>query len=526
MPPLLRRSLTLCLVLSACLLTQAEIKLPRLLSDHMVLQRDRPIHLWGWADPNESVTLSFHEQTRTTSANDLGQWSAYLDPEPAGGPYQLTVRGAANTLTLADILVGDVWLASGQSNMEMPLEGFPGSAVVHNVDAEIARASAPEIRLLRIEKTASPHPLDDIAAASPALWTSCTPATARSFSAVAYFFGREIQQREHVPIGLIDTTWGGTPVEAWVSLDSISADASLMPVFSAYAQMSDEQADMPRVIAREKREDAAAKAANQPAPKHPWHPDPASWVPAALFNGMVAPFTPFGIRGVLWYQGESNSGQLRAGIYEQVFSTLIRDWRTQWRQGSFPFLFAQISSFTSDATETWGTIRDAQRRTLALDGTGMAVTLDVGNPDNVHPADKQTVGARLALAARALAYGEAVEYSGPLFRQAVPEDGAMRIWFDHGSGLAAHGPSLRGMEVAGADRHFVTATARIEGRHSSQRDAGESVLASSPEVPAPRYVRYAWSNATDANLYNAAGLPASTFTSEPRLPQPCHSACK
>ncbi len=512
----------LSLLCFGCAFAHAEVKLPQVLSDHMVLQRERPIHLWGWADPGESVTVAFHAQTETTAADSLGEWSIYLAPEAAGGPYQLTVHGTSNTLTLADILVGDVWLASGQSNMEMPLEGFPGSAVVNNADAEIAHADVPEIRLLRLEKRSSDYPERDINAA----WGACTPETARSFSAVAYFFGREIQKREHVPIGLIDSTWGGTPAEAWVSLESLSADASLMPVFAARAEMTALQADIPRIVAREKREDAAAKAANQTPAKHPWHPDPASWSPAGLYNGMIAPLTPLSIKGVLWYQGESNSSRLRAGMYQRVFSTLIRDWRMHWGEGEFPFLYAQISSFTSDRTEVWGIIRDAQRRSLDVANTAMAVTLDIGNPDNVHPADKQTVGARLALGARALAYGEAIEYSGPLFRQADVENGIIRVWFDHaGDGLVARGPSLRAFEIAGEDRRFVTATARIEnapGKHGG----GASALVSSPSVPVPRYVRYAWSNATDGNLYNTAGLPASTFSSEQRLPQPCTAGCQ
>ncbi len=513
-----RSWLAASLLFCACAISHGEVSLPHVLSDHMVLQRERPIHLWGWADPGETVTVTLHAQNRTEQSNALGQWSVYLAPEAAGGPYQVTIRGVDNTVTLSDVLIGDVWIASGQSNMEMPLEGFPGQAVVNNADAEIAHSDLPRVRLLRVEHTSSSYPRDDISST----WTACTPATARSFSAVAYFFGRDIEQREHVPIGLIDSTWGGTPVEAWVSLDSLSADASLMPVFAARAEMNDKEAELPRVIAKEKRDDAAAKAANQPAPRHPWHPDPASWAPAGLFNGMIAPVVPLSIKGVLWYQGESNSGALRAGMYERVFSALIRDWRMRWQQGEFPFLYAQISSFTSDNTETWGIIRDAQRRTLELANTAMAVTLDIGNPDNVHPADKQTVGARLALAGRALAYGETVEHSGPLFRQAVPENGAMRVWFDHAAaGLVLHGTTLQAMEVAGEDRRFVTATAHIE-----KSSAGDSVLVSSPQVPTPVYVRYAWSNATDGNLYNAAGLPASTFSSERTLPQPCGSCSR
>jgi sialate O-acetylesterase len=347
----------------------------------------------------------------------------------------------------------------------------------------------------------------------------CSPETAASFSAVAYFFGRDINAREHVPIGLIDSTWGGTPGEAWVSLDGISSDASLMPVFAEWAHMANQQAAIPAMIKAEKREDAAAKAANQPVPTHPWHPDPASWAPSGLYNGMIAPGIGYGIKGVIWYQGETNSARSRAAMYAKVFPALIADWRTHWQQGNFPFLFVQISSFKSNETEDWPVVREAQRRTLSVANTAMAVTIDIGNPDNVHPADKQTVGARLALAARALAYGETVNYSGPLFRQTSTEPGGLRIWFDdvagglmaNSGGLLEKSGELQGFEVAGDDGHFFPAAAAIQGA---------TVLATSPQVQSPKYVRYGWRNAPTVNLFNSDGLPASPFTSEETIPAP------
>ena len=486
------------LALSLAPTAHAAVKLPNILSDHAVLQRDAPIHLWGWADPGESVAVTFRTQQRSAVADRLGHWEIYLAPEHAGGPYDLRFA-ATNTIVLSDILIGDVWLASGQSNMEMPLEGFPGQAVLKNSAQEIATADQPNIRLLHIAEKASNYPLPD----QPASWTLCTPATGAKFSAVAYLFGREIQQRQHVPIGLIDTTWGGSPAEAWTSLDAISADASLMPVFAVWSALADKQQDLPAVLQAEERENAAAKAAGRPVEEH-WHPDLDSWRPAALFNAMIAPATPFAIRGVIWYQGETNAGDGRASLYQRVFSTLITDWRRQWQQGNFPFLFVQISSFADGGA--WGALRDQQRRTLDLANSAMAVSLDVGDSVNVHPSDKQTVAARLALAARALAYGEAVEYSGPLFRQAAVEGAGMRVWFTHTAGKLVSKPAtLAGFEVAGADRHFVPATARIDG---------DTVFVSSPQVAQARYVRYAWADVPDATLYNAAGLPASTFTSE------------
>jgi sialate O-acetylesterase len=266
------------------------------------------------------------------------------------------------------------------------------------------------------------------------------------------------------------------------------------------------------ILAKEKREDVAAQQAGQPAPKHVWHPGPESWAPAALFNGMVAPVTPYTIKGVIWYQGESNSRQAFAPMYAKLFPAMIADWREHWREGNFPFLFVQISNYTSVPSENWPIIREAQRRTLSVANTAMAVTIDVGDPDNVHPPDKQTVAARLALAARALAYGENVEYAGPAFRQATPESDAVRVWFDHtANGLVAKGASLQGFEIAGEDGHFVTATARIDGN---------TVVVSNPQVSAPKCVRYGWSNAPLVNLFNSDGLPASPFTSEDEIPRP------
>ena len=476
----------------------AEVRLPQMLSNHAVLQREAPIHIWGWAEPGEKLSVHFHDQTVSTTATELGEWGLWLMPEHAGGPYVLTVDGSSK-VTVEDLLVGDVWFASGQSNMEMPLRGFPGSAVVKDAQEEIAHANIPQVRLLHVAIKSSDVPLNDITGT----WTQCNPETAAEFSAVAYFFGREIQQREHVPVGLIDASWGGTPVDSWISLSSLGADSSLMPVFANRARFAEHQVELNQIIASEKREDAAAVAAHRPVTKHAWHPNEVSWSPAGLYNGMVAPETAYTIKGVIWYQGETDSSPERSPMYSRLFPALIADWREQWREGAFPFLFVQISSFDSNG-EGWGTIRDAQRRALSVAGTAMAVSLDVGNAGNVHPPDKQTVGARLALAARATVYGEKVEYSGPLYRQTTVEGSALRVWFDHAAGLRSKGERVEAFEVAGKDGHFVPAAAKIDG---------ESVVVSSSSVAAPLLVRYAWGNATSANLYNQAGLPASTFTS-------------
>jgi sialate O-acetylesterase len=480
----------------------AQTHVPHILSDHAVLQRDRPIHIWGWDAPGATVAVDFRRQHASVKANELGDWSVYLNPEPAGGPDTLSIHGSSE-ITLTDILVGDVWFASGQSNMEMPLRGFGGATVVKDAEKEIASANDPSVcgqtRLLVFDKKSNDFPLDD----QPSSWTPCNSTTAANFSAVAFFFGRDLHAREHIPIGLIDSTWGGTPIASWISLDALASDAGFMPVFVQRARFADLQTQIAARNAYEQRAIASAKATGRPAPQFMWHPDQASWEPSFLFNGMIAPAVPYTIRGFLWYQGEtdSNPSNQTPQLYHRLFPALIRDWRARWNEGDLPFLYVQISNFNSPA-EDWGAIRDAQRRTLSLVNTAMAVSLDVGTRDNVHPPDKQTVGARLALAARDLVYGEHVEDSGPLPFSVTQQDGSLRVWFTHAEGLHASGAALHGFELAGPDEQFHPADATIDG---------STVVVRSSAVPQPLQVRYAWASFNDANLANGTGLPASTF---------------
>ena len=497
--------LTLCL-LAATLTTQAEVSLPKIFSSHMVLQRDMPIHIWGSATPGESITATFHNLTNTAITDAAGRWSLYLPPQPAGGPYTLTVH-STNTITYEDILLGDLWFASGQSNMEMPLSGFEPDTQVENANKEIAAANYPDIRLLRIDKDASDYPREDVKSATG--WSLCTPDTAKDFSAVAYFFARDLQKaladkQQHIPIGLIDSTWGGTPAEAWTSMNALGANAALTPVFATRAEKMDHEPTVIRFEALDKQAHAEGKS----TPERDWHPNPDSWRPAALYNAMVAPFTPLPIKGVIWYQGEANSVLNMVGLYDKLFPTLIEDWRSHWAQGNFPFLYVQISAFASTPKENWGELRDAQRKTLSLANTGMAVTIDIGNEHNVHPANKQAVGERLSLLARRFVYNEDITASGPLFRLAYPDKGAMHVWFDNAQGLHAKLGAPEGFEIAGADRVFLRANAHIE--HTAD---GDTVVVASPAIPNPQYVRYAWPNFPQANLYNGANLPAATFTS-------------
>jgi sialate O-acetylesterase len=368
-------------------------------------------------------------------------------------------------------------------------------------DQDLPNAANAEIRLLMVKKKAIDYRQDDVDTEG---WAASTPETAKDFSAVAWYFAREIEKREHVPVGVIDSTWGGTPVEAWTRAAALGEDAAVAPLFASWGSMTERQADAELRAKNRQRMIDDAKAQGKPAPVFPWTPQLDSWGPGMLYNGMIAPLTPLPIRGAIWYQGESNSLLERAPLYSRIFRDMIEDWRRQWGVGDFPFLFVQISNFKSTPTEDWATLREQQLKTLALRNTAMAVTIDIGNPDNVHPTDKVDVGLRLARAARVLSYGEAIEDSGPIYRQATPEGSSIRAWFDHAKGLMAKGGELTGFEVAGVDGKFVAATATIDG---------ETVLVASPSVAEPMFVRYGWANNPQCNLFNGEGLPASPFRS-------------
>lgn len=477
--------------------------MPKVLSSHMVVERDLPVHVWGMAAPGEQVSITFRGETRSVAAGDLGRWSVYLKPGLAGGPFQMTVEGkpaaastAPETITLDDVLVGDVWVASGQSNMEFAMRQAA------TAQQDLPHAANPRIRLLMVKKKAVDYPLDD---ADTDGWQPSTPDSARDFSAVAWYFARDIEQREHVPVGVIDSTWGGTVAEAWTREAALGADASLAPLFTSWGHMTEDESDALIRDRDEQRQRDEAKAAGRPVPQFPWHPALMSWGPGNLWNGMIAPLTPMAIRGVIWYQGESNSRLERAPLYGRIFRTLIEDWRCQWAIGEFPFLFVQISNFKSSPAEDWALLREQQSKTLALRNTAMAVTIDIGNPDDVHPTDKVDVGQRLARAARALTYGESVEYSGPVFRQAVPEGSDLRLYFEHARGLTAKGGELTGFETAGADGKYYSAVAKIEG---------ETIVVTSSSVANPVSARYGWANSPQCNLFNSEGLPASPFRTE------------
>ena len=668
------RKLPVCLVLVAIFIAgsgttpktlesaplTADVRLAALFTDHMVLQRDREVPVWGWAAPGDRITVSVGGHTATAETDKDGKWMARVASLPAGGPHTLTVTGK-NTITLNDVLVGDVWLASGQSNMEWPVRS--GDFGVKDREAEIKAANYPNIRFITIPPVTSFVPKNHVYTAG---WMACSPETVPTFSAVAYFFGRDLHKALNVPIGLVHSSWGGTICEAWTSegalrelpdfkekLDQMKAEAPNMPkadadykealakwntdlttydkgyqdgsaIWAARELDTGEwrEAQLPGVWERAgypdldgfmwyRREvevpaDWAGKdlalslgpindmdrtwfngtlvgknegqqSANifrnysvpgsavtagknviavrvydmgnvggicgipddlyltlagvpqapkislagawqnrpgaylrdippQPAPPLLREGDPN--VPTVLFNAMIKPLVPYGLKGAIWYQGESNA--TRAFQYRSLFPAMIADWRAQWGQGDFPFLYVQLANFMpvepDPGSSAWAELREAQLMTLKTPNTGMATIIDIGEADKIHPQNKQDVGQRLSLWARHLD-GESLVYSGPLYASHTVEGSAIRVKFSEvGSGLKTpDGGLLKGFAIAGADQKFVWAEARIEG---------DTVVVSSAAVPQPKAVRYAWANNPVCNLYNQAGLPASPFRTD------------
>lgn len=500
-------------------LLHADMTLPRVFGDNMVLQRDRPIPVWGKADPGEKITVAFADQKQATTADENGAWQVTLDSLPANKTPQSFVVSGKNKVTLENVLVGEVWLCSGQSNMEWLVEKSA------NPEEEKAAANFPEIRHFKVPRTSSAFPQSDV----KANWQVCSPTTVGGFSAVAYYFARELFQKLDVPIGLLHSSWGGTSIEVWMSPESVATISELAElqakVFSQSSLSPEGKKRHEEYLAELKKWTAATEVAlakNQPVTEPPAVPWPA-WdnpQPTQLYKGMIHPLAPFAMRGAIWYQGESNGSD--DAIYLNKLQALIGGWRTKWNQGEFPFYIVQLANFSkaSDDGKTWSKVREAQIAALtSIPNTGLAVTIDIGETKDIHPKNKQDVGKRLALWALAGPYGKDINPSGPLYKGYSVEGSKIRISFNHAKeglmigkkeGLAAVVPEADGkikwLEIAGEDQQFKRADAAIEG--------GE-LLVSSPEVPSPVAVRYAFKqDPAGANLYNAEGLPASPFRTD------------
>ena len=455
---------------------RADITFGPVFTDHAVLQRDKLTPIWGRADPHEHVSVRFHGATVGASADDDGRWVVLLPAMTTDADGQdLVADGAKNTAVCHDVVVGEVWLCSGQSNMEFMMEDrrkVPQFKLLNGKE-EIAAANFPLIRQFEVRRKAAGSPQTT----AEGSWIPCTPATAGAFTAVGYFFARDIHLRLNVPVGLIDSTWGGTPIEAWMSPFALASDPAFGVVATRWAQVP------------------------------PDYPHKASWEPAGLFNAMINPLLPYALRGILWYQGESNA--VRPTEYHRLFASLITTWRAHFGQGDLPFYWVQISAYQAPPAlggGGWAALREAQAQALDLPQTGMAVTVDIGDPKNIHPANKQEVGRRLALIAKANTYDLIADYSGPVFSSAERVGARMRVHFRFADGgLTAADKPLASFELAGADRKFHPATATI---------TGDTLLVQSPAVREPVAVRYAWSDCPEANLYNGAGLPAVPFRSD------------
>jgi len=489
---------------------QAEVRLPKIFSDHMVLQEGKPIPVWGWAGPGEVVVVQLGDRRQTASANAKGEWKLALPAMKAGGTFRLMVS-SGNTVSVKDVLVGEVWLCSGQSNMEM------GIAQCDGAEEAIAAANLPQIRLLSVPNRWTPLPQTDM----EATWRVCSPETLKDggwggFSACAYYFGRKLQQQLDVPIGLIDATWGGTSIQSWTPPEGF-AQVPALKGESDLVRLAD-----PRTSERAMRLEAfiketelwlaaARSAVTQqtvvpPLPGFPEELSPPNQLQAAtaLFNGMIRPLCPFAIAGVIWYQGENNLND--GARYGDRMQALVRGWRRVWGQGEFPFNYVQIAPYDyGGRAEAEPELWEAQVAALDLPNTGMAVINDIGNLRDIHPRNKKDVGERLARIALARTYGRAkLECSGPKFKALQLEGDKLRVTFDHADGLASRdGKPPSWFEVIDAQHGgFVPAEARIEGA---------SVVLTAPEAPQPVAMRFAWSMLAEPNLLNRAGLPASAF---------------
>lgn len=483
---------------------QAEVSLPAVIGNHMVLASGMPQTIWGWANPGEEVTISFGENKATVKTDANGDWLVKLPAMAASSePQEMTVSGT-NTIKLSDILVGEVWLGSGQSNMQWSVEASD------NAQAEIAAANYPQLRLFSVPLVPAGKPAKNVNAA----WTVCTPDNVKSFSAVCYYFGRELHKSLKVPVGMIASSWGGTAIQPWIppagydGVPELEGErkqiASLREGYQAALENK-----LPEVKAWLESSEKAV-AFGQPIaepPVMPGNPFNSNGAPTGLYNGMIHPLAPFALRGALWYQGEANVGLGRH--YHELMRGLILGWRTVWAQGDIPFLFVQLAPFNygGDPQRLPG-IWEAQTETLKVPNTGMVVTTDITNINDIHPRNKQEVGRRLALWARAKFYGEnELVYSGPLYESMAVEGSRIRLKFQHiGGGVVARdGKPLTWFSIAAADKKFVPATATIDG---------ETVLVESADVSAPVAVRFGWHQIAEPNLSNKAGLPASPFRTD------------
>lgn len=496
--------------------SQAEVRLASLFVDHMVLQQQVKVPVWGTANPGEKVSVKFGKQSVSAIANDKGEWKISLSKLTYGGPFALQVTGT-NTIHVNDVYVGEVWLCSGQSNMDMTVakEDRYWCGVINEAE-EVANANYPTIRVFDVDFT----PKEQVQNTVTGKWEVVSPTTVGHLSAAAYFFARDLQKKLKVPIGLITTAYGASTAEAWIRKEALQQDPKFRPMLDSFtAKLDRYKSDTERktkyLAALEKWKGDAEKAKQEgkPQPRRPGDPNPERDQHNAyvLWNGMVAAIVPYAIKGALWYQGESNGPT--AKIYGDIMQTLITDWRKQWGY-QFPFIYVQLANHQKLIIEPvkddpMVTVRDQQLQNLSVPNTAMVVAIDNTEPadfGNIHPKNKQMIGNRLALAAMGLVYNEKIVYSGPLYEGMKVEGNKIRLKFKSiGKGIEIKADSLNGFAIAGADKRFYHAVALVEG---------DDVLLSHPEVLTPVAARYAWGKNPPVSLYNKEGLPASPFKTD------------
>jgi sialate O-acetylesterase len=480
----------------------AQVKASALFSDHAVLLSGAAVPVWGTASVGEKVTVTIDGKSATAVTDAAGKWMAHLPRLKAGGPFEMTIQGR-NTITVEDVLVGEVWLGSGQSNMQFPVSvKHAYYAGMLDEEKEIAAANYPQIRMF----TGKPTTTYELQTEAVGEWKICTPENVGDFSAVGYLFARDLQRELKVPVGIVLEAYGASTAEAWVPREQLAAQPRLAPMLELFDKRVAFFRAHPEGVS-----DAEAPAGPQTLNARPSKPGPMrdptrdQHQPTVLYNAMIHPIVPYAIRGVLWYQGESIVGG-RNGVatYPLVMETLVKDWRRAWQDPTLPFFAVQLAAL--DNVSNNPAVREAQARILELPNTGLAITIDIGDEKNVHPKNKAPLGERLTLIALAKVYGKRVEYSGPVYTGMAKSAEGITLRFSHAAGLMAKDGPLKWFQIAGSDGKFVDAEAEIKG---------QTVVVHSPAMTNPASVRYAWANyPLGANLYNAAGLPASPFRTD------------
>ncbi|MGZ0173299.1 MAG: sialate O-acetylesterase [Planctomycetales bacterium] len=489
---------------------QADVSLSKIFGSNMVLQRDMEIPVWGWAEPGEKVTVRLDEHSATATAGKDKRWDVRMPAHKAGGPHTVTISGK-NSIKLENVLIGEVWVCSGQSNMQYAVDSSD------DPDLEKLTAKFPNIRLISVPQVGTQEPQNDFGGDG---WLECSPETVGQFSGVGYFFGRRLHQTLDIPIGLIDNSWGGSACEAWVRRDVLQADDRYDELLARWVD-TEKTYDHAKAMAvyQAKRQAwqvkaKAARAAGKPVPNAPRAPRnilAGQHRPANLYNGVLNPIIGYGIRGTIWYQGESNSS--RAYQYRHLFPLMIQHWRDEWKQGDFPFYFVQLADFRDESADPqesgWAELREAQTMTLAkLPNTGQAVITDLGEAHDIHPKDKQNVARRLARWALAKDYGINIAYRSPEFKSSEVKGNKIIVTMGHiGGGLDTFDVRQPvGLTVAGEDKVFKRALGKIIGK--------DKIEVWSADVANPVAVRYAWADNPVCNLQSREGLPVTPFRSD------------